>query len=234
MMDRLSFSIFAITQFVTHAFVPATFPHLGVRATGMLMCSSPADEGMSRGEVLRSVAAACVAGSTAWSTTAIGVSAKAPAPVMKLPDADDSVKPALRSGGEGSIPPFTVLPSGVQITDIVAGDGPVADAGKGVTLKWVMRRSNGYYVSSSEEGGGEPFIYRVGDAKRAIKGLDDGIRGMKSGGTRRIVVPPELGYVEGCKDGNPGPIPMGLGPKQQINTRNKEPLTFEVKLTKVR
>ncbi|CAN0536922.1 unnamed protein product, partial [Ectocarpus sp. 8 AP-2014] len=49
----------------------------------------------------------------------------------------------------------------VQITDIVAGDGPVADAGKGVTLKWVMRRSNGYYVSSSEEGGGEPFIYRV-------------------------------------------------------------------------
>lgn len=36
----------------------------------------------------------------------------------------------------------------------------------------------------------------------------------------------QLGYVEGCKDGNPGPIPMGLGPKQQINTRNKEPLTF--------
>lgn len=51
----------------------------------------------------------------------------------------------------------------VQITDIVAGDGPVADAGKGVTLKWVMRRSNGYYVSSSEEGGGEPFIYRVSE-----------------------------------------------------------------------
>lgn len=36
----------------------------------------------------------------------------------------------------------------------------------------------------------------------------------------------QLGYVEGCKDGNPGPIPLGLGPKQQINTRNKEPLSF--------
>ncbi|CAM9746295.1 unnamed protein product [Sphacelaria rigidula] len=93
---------------------------------------------------------------------------------------------------------------------------------------------NGYYVSASSEGDGEPFIYRVGDEKRAIKGFDEGIRGMKAGGTRRIVVPPKLAYVEGCKDGKPGPIPAGLGPKQQINTRNTEPLTFEVKVTKVR
>eukprot|EP00752_Nemacystus_decipiens_P002099 g2007.t1 len=192
-----------------------------------------ADEGVSRGEAARRVAIACVAGSAAWSSAGDRVSAKAPAPVMKLPD-DDPVKPAQRSGGEGSIPPFTVLPSGVQITDIVVGDGDTADTGKGVTLKWVLRRSNGYYVSSSAEGEGEPFIYRVGDTKRAIKGLDDGIRGMKAGGTRRIVVPPQLGYVDGCKDGNPGPVPLGLGPKQQINTRNKEPLSFEVKLTKVR
>eukprot|EP00903_Cladosiphon_okamuranus_P018778 g17275.t1 len=191
------------------------------------------DEGLSRGEAMRRVAAACVTCCAVWSSAGDGVSAKTPAPVMKLPD-DDPVKPAQRSGGEGSIPPFTVLPSGVQITDIVVGDGGAADAGKGVTLKWVLRRSNGYYVSSSAEGEGEPFIYRVGDTKRAIKGLDDGIRGMKAGGTRRIVVPPQLGYVEGCKDGNPGPIPLGLGPKQQINTRNKEPLSFEVKLVKVR
>lgn len=33
---------------------------------------------------------------------------------------------------------------------------------------------------------------QVGDEKRAIKGLDDGVRGMKAGGTRRIVVPPEV------------------------------------------
>lgn len=51
----------------------------------------------------------------------------------------------------------------VQITDIVVGDGDAADTGKGVTLKWVLRRSNGYYVSSSTEGGGEPFIYRVSE-----------------------------------------------------------------------
>lgn len=33
---------------------------------------------------------------------------------------------------------------------------------------------------------------QVGDEKRAIKGLDDGVKGMKAGGTRRIVVPPEV------------------------------------------
>lgn len=65
--------------------------------------------------------------------------------------------------------PCTLLPpltfngwvASVQITDIVVGDGAAADTGKGVTLQWVMRRSNGYYVSSSAEGEGEPFIYRV-------------------------------------------------------------------------
>ena len=49
----------------------------------------------------------------------------------------------------------------VQITDIAVGDGVVVEAGKGVVIKWVMRRSNGYYVSSSAEGDGEPFVYRV-------------------------------------------------------------------------
>ena len=43
-------------------------------------------QGMSRGAVLRSVAAACVAGGVAWTSTANEVSAKAPAPVMKLPE----------------------------------------------------------------------------------------------------------------------------------------------------
>ncbi|CAN0501454.1 unnamed protein product, partial [Laminaria digitata] len=82
----------------------------------------------------------------------------------------------------------------VQVTDIAVGEGAAAESGKGVTLKWVMRRSNGYYVSSSSEGEGEPFIFRVGDEKRVIKGLDEGIRGMKSGGTRRIVVPPQVTF----------------------------------------
>lgn len=48
----------------------------------------------------------------------------------------------------------------------------------------------------------------------------------RCGPTHTMLILVQLGYVEGCKDGNPGPIPLGLGPKQQINTRNKEPLSF--------
>lgn len=83
----------------------------------------------------------------------------------KLPERHKILLPSFRS--------FLLLPSfrvpsstpsplfRVQITDIEVGDGALASTGKGVSLKWVMRRSNGYYVSSSSEGDGEPFIYRV-------------------------------------------------------------------------
>lgn len=49
----------------------------------------------------------------------------------------------------------------LQITDIKVGSGPEAQLGKGVVVQWVLRRMNGYYVSASSEGDGEPFIYRV-------------------------------------------------------------------------
>lgn len=51
--------------------------------TCVVLCQS-----VSRGEALRRVAAACVTGSVAWSSAVSGVSAKAPAPVMKLPDGE--------------------------------------------------------------------------------------------------------------------------------------------------
>lgn len=56
--------------------------------------------------------------------------------------------------------------SRLQITDIKVGDGEVAETGKGVVVQWVLRRMNGYYVSASSEGDGEPFIYRVSELKR--------------------------------------------------------------------
>lgn len=38
-------------------------------------------------------------------------------------------------------------------------------------------------------------IFQVGDEKRAIKGFDEGIKGMQAGGTRRIVVPPKVTHT---------------------------------------
>jgi FKBP-type peptidyl-prolyl cis-trans isomerase len=101
----------------------------------------------------------------------------------------------------------TKLPSGVQFFDVKVGDGNQAEVGKTVQFQWVLRRSNGYFVDASSNYNDEPFIYKVGNTKKVIKGLDEGIIGMKVGGVRRITIPPQLAFVEGVGDDKPGPMP---------------------------
>ena len=128
------------------------------------------------------------------------------------------------------------LPSGVQYFDVQVGtDGPVAEEGRSVQFLWVLRRSNGYFVDASSNYNNEPFIYKVGNAKKVIKGLDEGIRGMRAGGIRRLNIPPNVAFVEGVGDGKPGPMPADFGPRRQILTRiDREVWYFEIKLLKVK
>ena len=77
----------------------------------------------------------------------------------------------------------------------------------------VLRKSNGYFVDSSQKANdGVPFIFTVGDGT-AIAGVDEGVQGMTSGGVRRLLIPPSLAYVDGLEDGKPGPLPVGFGPR---------------------
>lgn len=129
------------------------------------------------------------------------------------------------------------LPSGVVYFDYVIGDGAEVSEGQTVQFQWVLRRSNGYFVDSSSNygDGGEPFIYRVGNLKKVIAGIDEGIRGMKVGGVRRMNIPPSAAFVSGVGDNKPGPMPAGFGPRRQIETRiDKEVWYFEIKVLKVR
>ncbi len=137
---------------------------------------------------------------------------------------------------------YKKLPSGVIYADIsVGGGGGVVKEGSRVNVQWVLRRSNGYFVDSSDVSDSVPFIFEVGDPRGAIRGLDEGIRGMRAGGSRRILVPPSLAYVDGVDDGKPGPIPAGFGPRQQMRrvmeVRRDVPgeyIFLEIKVTKVR
>jgi len=136
---------------------------------------------------------------------------------------------------------YKKLPSGIVYADVRTGSGDLAEVGKKVNIQWVLRKSNGYFVDSSEVSGSVPFIFTIGDKAGAISGLDEGIRGMRSGGTRRIIIPPNMAYVEGVDDGKPGPIPVGFGPRQQIrrvmSLRKDVPgeyLYLEIQLTRVR
>jgi len=106
--------------------------------------------------------------------------------------------------------------SGVIYADLREGGGDmVIGEGSRVNMQWVLRKSNGYFVDSSEVQNGVPFIFTVGD-KSAIAGVDEGVRGMRQGGTRRLLIPPSLAYAQGLEDGLPGPLPAGFGPRQQM------------------
>lgn len=136
---------------------------------------------------------------------------------------------------------YNKLPSGVIYADLRVGNGDITITdGSRVNLQWVLRKSNGYFVDSSAVQNDVPFIFSVGD-KTAIAGVDEGVRGMKAGGTRRLLIPPSLAYVQGLEDGCPGPLPAGFGPRQQMrrvqNVRKDVPgeyVFLEVQATRVR
>jgi len=138
---------------------------------------------------------------------------------------------------------YKKLDSGVIYADVRQGSaegGGVAGPGSRVNLQWVLRKSNGYFVDSSERNGSVPFIFNVGDGT-AIQGLDEAVRGMKVGGVRRVLIPPSLAYVQGLEDGKPGPLPYGFGPRQQMRRVQEvrkdvpgEYVYLEVQLTRMR
>jgi len=135
---------------------------------------------------------------------------------------------------------YKKLPSGVILADLRPGSGPAVQEGSRVNLQWVLRKSNGYFVDSSEVNGGVPFIFTVGDGA-AIRGVEEGVRGMRQGGVRRLLIPPSLAYVDGLDDGKPGPLPVGFGPRQQMrrvqNVRKDVPgeyVYLEVQATRVK
>lgn len=92
-------------------------------------------------------------------------------------------------------------PTELTIRDLVVGDGLEAKPGRVVQVHYV-----GVTFESGKEfdaawDRGQTFKFAVGGGK-VIKGWDRGVRGMKVGGRREIIVPPRLGY------GNQSPSPL--------------------------
>ena len=96
-------------------------------------------------------------------------------------------------------------PTELTVRDLVVGDGPEAQPGRVVQLHYVgVAFASGREFDSSWERG-RPFKFAVGGGK-AIKGWDRGVRGMKVGGRRKLVIPASLGYGD---MGAPPVIPPG-------------------------
>lgn len=79
----------------------------------------------------------------------------------------------------------------VQIQDVAIGTGDVATAGKTITVNYTGMFTDGKIFDSSI--GKAPFTFVLG-AGQVIKGWDMGVEGMKVGGKRVLVIPPQFGY----------------------------------------
>lgn len=86
-------------------------------------------------------------------------------------------------------------PAGLEIVDLKEGDGATASAGDTVTVDYVgVAQSTGQEFDASWNLG-QPFTFTVGQGA-VIRGWDEGIPGMKVGGRRQLVIPPDLAYGE--------------------------------------
>ena len=90
----------------------------------------------------------------------------------------------------------------LQIEDKIVGTGDVAVSGKQVTVHYTGVFTDGTKFDSSVDRG-VPFTFTLG-AGMVIKGWDLGVEGMKVGGKRILVIPPQLGYGENDYQSIPG------------------------------
>ncbi len=84
-------------------------------------------------------------------------------------------------------------PSKLYSRDIVKGKGKRVKTGDNVSVQYVgVSYSNGEQFDASWDRG-EPFEFQLG-AQMVIAGWDQGVVGMRAGGRRMLVIPPDLGY----------------------------------------
>lgn len=90
-------------------------------------------------------------------------------------------------------------PSGLQYEDTVEGSGDAAQAGQRVRVHYTgwlhdpaAENARGRKFDSSKDRN-DPFSFPLG-AGHVIGGWDEGVQGMKVGGTRVLLIPPQLGY----------------------------------------
>jgi FKBP-type peptidyl-prolyl cis-trans isomerase len=118
-------------------------------------------------------------------TAQVGTSTSQAATLAAVPTAQGMAFP-------GVITDTVKTSTGLQYKDEVVGNGVVAKAGNTVSVQYTGWLTNGTKFDSSLDHG-QAFEFALGQGS-VIKGWDEGVSGMKVGGTRVLVIPPDLGY----------------------------------------
>jgi FKBP-type peptidyl-prolyl cis-trans isomerase len=84
--------------------------------------------------------------------------------------------------------------SGLEIEDQIVGDGEEAIAGQTVEVHYTGWLVDGTKFDSSHDRS-QTFRFKLGGGQ-VIAGWDQGVAGMKIGGTRKLTIPPDMGYGE--------------------------------------
>ncbi len=119
---------------------------------------------------------------TATSTTTGSATTTTPAATEAAPSGD-------AAGGK-----VHKLASGLQYEDLVVGSGKMAEPGMNVSVHytgWLTDAAKTKFDSSLDRG--QPFQFQLGGGQ-VIQGWDEGVKGMRIGGKRKLTIPPDLGY----------------------------------------
>ena len=103
------------------------------------------------------------------------------------------------------VPPGDAIVPGLVMQDMIVGRGVIALPGDTVSVHYVGKRLDGTEFESSRARGG-PIQFAVGMG-RVMKGLEDGVSGMRVGGKRKLAIPADHAYIE--HDGSRA-MPTGL------------------------
>ena len=115
-----------------------------------------------------------------------------PNPSLFAMDPDTNQTDASALGGPLDAPDTQITASGLKITELSVGNGAEASSGQTVVVHYRGTLESGKQFDASYDRG-TPFTFPLG-AGRVIKGWDEGVVGMKVGGKRKLVIPPDLAY----------------------------------------
>jgi len=158
-------------------------------------------------QALLIVVAVIAVASAAWAVSPTPTAAPAGAVNTSNPDIKNN------AAAKAAEPKLITTKSGLKYADLEVGTGTEVKTGMLVLVDYEGRLANGEKFDSSYDRR-EPFSFKIG-ASQVIQGWEEGVIGMKVGGKRKLVIPPDLAYGE-----------AGAPPRIPPNAT----LTFEVKV----
>ena len=135
------------------------------------------------------------------------------------------------AAGAGAQSQMNETDSGLKYIDHQVGDGDEAVEGRTVEVHftgwlYVNGKRGVMFENSVDLDEGEPLSFKLG-AREVLSGLDEGVQGMRVGGKRELIIPPELGY--GRRGASAGLTSSGARPAIPPDAT----LNFEIELLRV-